>query len=209
MEIEVYTDGSATIASKPGGFGWVLVIDGIKHSEGNGHIPRATNNDAEMEAAIHGLAAVLKFVSEQPDHIRPSVSVTLCSDSQITLGWANGSYRFKQQAKYHRFEILKHLVARLKAKTKWVRGHSGHEWNERCDVLANLGRNNLAPEHGIIKRRRSKKKSIGKEKGQIAVFSYRNMLKIVDFENNLMEDYSAKRHGERQTLMELSLGEDK
>lgn len=152
MKIEVYTDGSATIKTRPGGYGWVMVIDGSKHSEGNGHIPLATNNDAEMEAAIHGLAAALKFVNNQ-QHLWaqgtsiqvPVFDVTLVSDSQITLNWANGTYKFKQEAKYDRFAILKSLMERLNAKTRWVQGHSGDEHNERCDVLANEGRNGPKP----------------------------------------------------------------
>ena len=59
MKIEVYTDGSATTSEKPGGWGYVIVIDGVKHSEGSGRMETATNNDAELEGAIMGLAAAL------------------------------------------------------------------------------------------------------------------------------------------------------
>ena len=55
MKIEVWTDGSATIATKPGGFGWVITLDGKFHSEGSGHLEKATNNDAELMASICGL----------------------------------------------------------------------------------------------------------------------------------------------------------
>ena len=39
MKVEVYTDGSATTKDKPGGYGWVIVIDGKFHSEGSGSLP--------------------------------------------------------------------------------------------------------------------------------------------------------------------------
>lgn len=145
MEILVYSDGSATQKHLPGGYGWVMVIDGKKHSEGNGHIPQATNNDAELEAAIHGLAAVLKYTNTLPTtmtypDMKGVIDITLISDSQITLNWANGTYKFKQEAKMARFEVLKKLMMRLNAKTRWVQGHSGDEHNERCDELANMAR---------------------------------------------------------------------
>lgn len=139
MKIELYSDGSATVASKPGGYGWVLVIDGNKVSEGNGHMDKATNNDAELEGALQGLAAVLKMRIDRKIPI-DAHEVTLVSDSQIVLGWVNGTYRFKQQNKRHKYDQLMHMVRKLNVKTRWVEGHSGDTHNERCDKLANEGR---------------------------------------------------------------------
>lgn len=142
MNIEIFTDGSATVSTKPGGYGWVIVIDGKGHSEGAGPIENATNNDAELEAAIQGLAATLKLINTLPkeDH-----DVTLVSDSEIILGWADGSYRFKQQKKIKKFEQLQWLVKRMNVKTRWVEGHSGNIYNERCDEIANYARKSLIP----------------------------------------------------------------
>jgi ribonuclease HI len=143
MTIEVFTDGSATTKEKPGGWAWVLIVDGQFDSEGSGSIPNATNNDAELEAAIKGLTAA--FVKLHHGHnIIPrsegSYIVTLCSDSEIILKWANGTNRFKQVAKMNQYRILKELMKRMKAHTRWIKGHSGHEWNERCDKLAGAAR---------------------------------------------------------------------
>ncbi|NJO48288.1 MAG: reverse transcriptase-like protein [Leptolyngbyaceae cyanobacterium RM2_2_4] len=139
MKIEVYSDGSATIASKPGGYGWVLVIDGVKVKEGNGHMPKASNNDAELEAAIQGLAHVLKMRLNNQIPIGAH-EIVLVSDSQIVLGWVTGAFRFKQKAKMQKFEQLQYLVRKLNVKTRWVEGHTGDEHNERCDTLANMAR---------------------------------------------------------------------
>ena len=141
VKIEVYADGSATIASKPGGYGWVIVQDGIKVQEGSGRIENATNNDAELEAAIMGLAFVLNMI--RPMSLTPGWAipeVELVSDSQIILGWANGTNKFKQKKKMAKFESLSFLVKRLQVKTRWVQGHSGDEHNERCDKLAGWAR---------------------------------------------------------------------
>ena len=137
MKIEVYADGSATIATRPGGYGWVIVQDGVKVQEGSGRIENATNNDAELEAAIMGLAYVLKMTASMVGELP---EVELVSDSQIILGWANGTNKFKQKKKMKKFESLSFLVKRLQAKTRWVKGHDGDEHNERCDKLAGWAR---------------------------------------------------------------------
>lgn len=146
--IEVYTDGSATTADKPGGYGWVVVIDGKKDSEGSGYMDLATNNDAELEAALQGLKAVKAYVDEFQAAIqinavltdKPLFTVTLVSDSEIILGWTNGKYRFKQENKLDKFRQLQLLVNLMRVQTRWVQGHTGDEHNERCDKLANAAR---------------------------------------------------------------------
>lgn len=145
MKIEIYTDGSATVASKPGGYGYVIVIDGVKHSEGSGGMDKATNNDAELQAAVEGLKSVLLMRVQDPAKYGQA-EVTLVSDSEIVLGWTNGTYRFKQKAKMATFEILKTLAARLRVQTRWVEGHTGDVHNERCDELANIARKKLVAE---------------------------------------------------------------
>lgn len=139
MKIEVYSDGSGTSATRPAGYGWVIVINGDKYKEGYGNLTQGTNNDAELEGAIQGLANVLKIRNENSLTIEAH-EVTLVSDSQIVLGWVDGSYRFKQTAKMHKYQQLQYLVRKLNVKTRWVEGHTGDEHNERCDKLAHLGR---------------------------------------------------------------------
>lgn len=139
MKIEVYSDGSATIATKPGGYGYVICFDGQKIDEGFGYMPTATNNDAELEAAIQGLAQVLKMRIDGKIPIGTH-EIFLVSDSQIVLGWVDGTYRFKQRAKMAKFHQLQHVCRKLNVKTRWVEGHTGDEHNERCDKLANQGR---------------------------------------------------------------------
>lgn len=211
MLLEVYTDGSATVATKPGGYGWVIVVDGQKVSEGNGHMLLATNNDAELEAAIQGLAAAFKLIAKMKQDYTLAMwqelgipDVVLKSDSQIILRWADGEARFKQKSKIKKFEALRALMLKLNARTEWVEGHSGHEHNERCDRLANLGRLNLTEEEfNESKKKKKKIKPVPSTRtGTIALW-YRNTLKIVDLANNLIEDYDPAKHGERQSRLEV------
>lgn len=195
MKIEIYADGSATVATKPGGFGWVLVLDGIKHSEGFGHLELATNNDAELQAAIEGLIAVFKLISSQK---LQKPEVTLVSDSQIILNWASGTHRFKQTNKIKKYQALRALVDKMSVKTRWVEGHSGDEHNERCDKLANMGRKKQEKEEeikGISK--------IGIKKDGVFSIWYKGILKIIDLSANIVEDHNKTLHGKRESKMEV------
>jgi ribonuclease HI len=207
MHIEAYSDGSATTSEKPGGWGYVLVIDGVKHSEGKGHMPGASNNDAEMEAAIQGLAAVLKYLNDwvtgedgRPLGPLPDANVTLVSDSQLILGWASGVYRFKQADKYAKYKQLEFLVKRLDAKTRHVKGHSGDEHNERCDKLANLGRLQKEEE---LKSKPPEQTLIGTKKTGTLCVWYNGILKVIDLDSNVIENHDRITHGTRGGILEI------
>jgi len=73
--------------------------------------------------------------------------VLLVSDSQYTLkgltewrrGWEAKGFRNSKGEIVANLAIWKLLYAaadQRKVRTQWVKGHSGHEHNERCDVLA-------------------------------------------------------------------------
>ena len=209
MHIEVYSDGSATTNETPGGYGWVLVVDGVKHSEGSGHAENVTNNDMELEAAIQGLIAAAKIVwppikvlgnYEAVEIIPPEV--TLVSDSQIILGWASGTYRFKQESKMDKYRQLRALVDRMMVKTRWVKGHSGDEHNDRCDKLANNARKGIATEE-LDKTNPKGDTRIGTKKTGVVSLWYSGQLKIVDFENGIIENYNREVHGKRGSLIEI------
>lgn len=140
MTIEVYCDGSGNTFDSDGGFGWRLVIDGVFHSEGSGYLPRATNNVAEISAAIEGLGAVRSYVVALGLQSENVPSVVLVSDSQLTLGYANGSYRCKALHLTPYYIALKKVFKEVNAVTRWVRGHSGDEHNDACDKLAGAAR---------------------------------------------------------------------
>lgn len=204
MKIEVYTDGSATIATKPGGYGWVMVIDGEKHSEGNGHIEKASNNDAEMEAAIQGLVAAYKFIMDSrianAETSQVDFETFLVSDSQLILGWASGGYKFKQLDKMEKYHQLKGLVARMGVKTRWVRGHSGDEHNERCDKLANEGRTGVKKPEKLVNKEDT---LIGSKKKGVVCIWYKENLKVIDLDTNIVEDYKREIHGPRGSMLEI------
>ncbi len=134
--VDIYTDGACRGNPGKGGWGAILVY-GTKSKEMSGGERNTTNNRMELTGAIEALA-ILKEPCE----------VTLTSDSKylvdaISRGWLD-SWRKNGWRKADRSEVLnvdlwQKLITQLerhKVTFVWVHGHAGHEYNERCDVLA-------------------------------------------------------------------------
>lgn len=142
MEVTIYTDGSARgNPNGPGGYGAVLhYVDskGTLHErELSQGYAKTTNNRMELMAAIAGLEAL----------VRPC-QVTLYSDSQYLVkafnehwidGWQKKKWKRGKNDPVKNVDLWKRLLAAMEpheVKFVWVKGHNGHEMNERCDQLA-------------------------------------------------------------------------
>lgn len=137
MLVEVYSDGSGTSFGNSGGYAFVVVVDGVKVHEDSGGEVNATNNTMELTAALRGL----EYVNSIPEY--RLADITLISDSQLVLGFATGKWNCKKQHLALLAAKLNTIFKMLHVKDKWVKGHSGNEWNERCDVLAGEAREKL------------------------------------------------------------------
>lgn len=200
--IEVYTDGSATTAEHPGGWAFRIVGNGQPIFESSGQMEKATNNDAELEAAVQGL----KFLKEKYDNAGrdpKQEDIYLVSDSQIVLGWASGKFKVKQQAKLEKAKMLRQLVSDMNVIMKWVKGHGTDTHNIRCDKLARNARKGKITKN----KPNSIKTMIGtKKKGTVCLW-YNNTLKVIDLDSNLVEDYDIDAHGQRSSYLGLNTGE--
>ncbi len=120
--VEIYTDGSCFSNPGPGGWAAILVMEGEQWYLSEGE-PRTTNNRMEMTAAIEGLRVV-------PEDRK----VHVFSDSKyvvntMTLGW-------KRKKNLDLWELLDGVAAKRDVTWTWVKGHSGHAFNEKADLLA-------------------------------------------------------------------------
>lgn len=135
-KVEIYTDGSCSGNPGPGGYGAILVCGG-KEKVISGGEAETTNNRMELTAVILAFEA-LKYPCE----------VTLTSDSKyvldgLRLGWAAGwrqrGWRKsdgKPALNPDLWERLLNAIAPHRVTYVWIKGHNGHEYNERCDALA-------------------------------------------------------------------------
>ena len=134
--VDIYTDGACRGNPDPGGWGAILVYNGIE-KELSGGEPQTTNNRMELTAVITALSA-----------LKEPCEVTLTSDSKyvidgITKGWAK-SWKARGWIKGDMtpalnpdlWDALLTQLDRHQVEFVWVRGHAGHPYNERCDVLA-------------------------------------------------------------------------
>ena len=141
VKLTIYTDGACSGNPGAGGYGTVLVYvdsNGIKHEkELSCGYKNVTNNQMELMAVIAGLEALKK-----------PAEVTVISDSKYVVdafnnhwieGWEKKNWKTAGKTPVKNIELWKRL---LKAKEPhnvtfvWIKGHAGHEYNERCDSLA-------------------------------------------------------------------------
>ena len=133
--ITIHTDGACTGNPGPGGWGAILE-SGAHKKELKGGEAHTTNNRMELMAAIAALEALKN----------PS-TVDLHTDSQYLnkginewiRGWKRNGWRTSDKKPVKNADLWQRLdaaVARHRIQWHWVKGHAGHELNERADVLA-------------------------------------------------------------------------
>lgn len=143
MNVEIYTDGSSSPKRGDSGWAWIIAVDGVIRYSDHGGSREGTNNTAELMAAIQGLAALEKVFNAL---VGPGSTVTLVSDSRYVLGMATG--RHAPLVNLDLISRLRGLYDRLCTDARWVRGHSGNPYNERCDSLAKKGRDSARASRG-------------------------------------------------------------
>jgi ribonuclease HI len=137
-KVVIHTDGACSGNPGPGGWGAILE-SGAHRKEINGGEPMTTNNRMELLAAIEGLDA-LKVPSD----------VELYTDSNYLRGgitswikgWKKNGWRTADRKPVKNAELWERLeksASRHKVSWHWVKGHVGHDDNERADELAREG----------------------------------------------------------------------
>jgi ribonuclease HI len=136
--VSIHTDGACSGNPGPGGWGAILAWNDHRR-EIKGGEPHTTNNRMELTAAIAALEA-----------LKVPCAVDLYTDSQylrsgITtwiVTWKRNGWRTadkKPVKNVDLWERLDLLLAQHEVRWHWVKGHSGHDLNERADRLAREG----------------------------------------------------------------------
>ena len=131
MLIKIYTDGACSGNPGKGGYGTILIAE-----DENGRVHKkeitqgfavTTNNRMELLAAIVGLEALR----------RPCVVDAF--NQKWVDGWVKKGWKGANKQPVKNQDLWKRLLEAKKnhnVKFIWVKGHNGHEFNERCDEMA-------------------------------------------------------------------------
>ena len=137
-KVVIHTDGACSGNPGPGGWG-VILQSGAHREELMGGEALTTNNRMELMAAITALES-LKAASE----------VDLYTDSNYLRGgitswiksWKKNGWRTADRKPVKNAELWERLekaASRHTVRWHWVKGHVGHDANERADELAREG----------------------------------------------------------------------
>lgn len=138
-QVHIYTDGAAKGNPGNGGYGIVMELAGTSYKkeyfEGFRH---TTNNRMELLAVI---VALEKLKDSK-------ISALVVSDSKYVIdsvvkGWVFGWEKKGFAGKKNPDLWIRFLQIYRKHKVdfKWIKGHSNHLQNERCDQLAVMASN--------------------------------------------------------------------
>ena len=133
--VEIFTDGACSGNPGPGGFGAILKY-GNEIREISGYETETTNNRMEMMAVIAAL-----------QQLKRPCKVRISTDSQYVVkgmtewlpGWIKRNWLNSQKRPVLNQGLWKSLLQlsrQHKIEWKWIKGHNGNPYNERCDQLA-------------------------------------------------------------------------
>jgi ribonuclease HI len=137
-KVVIFTDGACSGNPGPGGWGAILSI-GAHRKEIQGGETATTNNRMELLAAIKALESLKRPCEVElytdSGYVRNGITSWLA-------GWKRNGWKTADRKPVKNVELWQKLeeVASLhKINWHWVKGHAGHEMNERADELAREG----------------------------------------------------------------------
>ena len=134
----IHTDGACSGNPGPGGWGAILEFDG-RERELSGGEAVTTNNRMELTAAIEALRALkqpaLVELHTDSEYLRKGIT-------EWIHVWKRNGWKTRERKPVKNADLWQALddLTRLhRIDWRWVRGHAGHDINERADLLAREG----------------------------------------------------------------------
>jgi len=136
--IIIHTDGACSGNPGPGGWGAILEFGDVVQELCGGE-RNTTNNRMELTAAIEALRAAPRssVVELHTDSTYVRDGITKWIHNWKRNGWRTAARKPVKNAEL--WQQLEAEVGRHEVHWKWVKGHAGHDGNERADALANQG----------------------------------------------------------------------
>jgi ribonuclease HI len=137
-KVIVHTDGACSGNPGPGGWGAILDYNGTR-KELSGGEAQTTNNRMELMGAISALEAL-----KRPCEVEMHVDSNYVKDgiTKWIHGWKKNGWKTADKKPVKNAELWQRLDDALKlhkVSWHWVKGHAGHDHNERADELAREG----------------------------------------------------------------------
>ena len=137
-QVVIHTDGACSGNPGPGGWGAVLHFKDQEKELRGGELA-TTNNRMEMMAAIQALEAL-----KRPCKVELHTDSTYVQKGihEWIHAWKKRGWKTADKKPVKNEDLWKRLdEARLRHEVdwRWVKGHAGHEYNERADALARQG----------------------------------------------------------------------
>ena len=136
--VTIYTDGACSGNPGPGGWGAILIFQGVE-KEISGYESLTTNNRMELTGVIEALKALKRpcqvVVHTDSQYVQKGMNEWLANWKR--RGWRTADKKPVRNADL--WQELDALVAQHQVEWRWVRGHAGNPGNERADALANQG----------------------------------------------------------------------
>ena len=142
-ELFAFTDGACSGNPGPGGWGVLMLAKNddvvLKERTLNGGEAETTNNRMELTAAIEALNAL-----ERPSAITVVTDGTYVKNGVTSwiFGWKKNGWKTaakKPVKNVDLWQLLDEAQNRHQVTWEWIKGHAGHEENERADELALQG----------------------------------------------------------------------
>ena len=133
--VTIHTDGACSGNPGPGGWGAVLEYAGHE-KELSGAEAETTNNRMELMAAIQALEAL-----KRPSKVRLVTDSVYVKDgvTKWIHGWKRNGWKTAAKKPVKNEDLWRRLdeaARRHDIAWEWIKGHAGHDENERADRLA-------------------------------------------------------------------------
>lgn len=133
--VKIYTDGSCLGNPGPGGYGSVLTYKGHTKELSAG-FKLTTNNRMELLAPIKALESLTEpckvILTTDSQYVRQGIT-------QWIHNWIKNNWKTASKQPVKNVDLWQQLHAqnqKHQIEWHWVKGHSGHPENERCDQIA-------------------------------------------------------------------------
>jgi ribonuclease HI len=143
MDVHIYTDGGCSGNPGPGGWAYIILRERAKDTEilaeKWGSEADTTNNRMELTAALRALEMFSRL------NIAPKQVIVYTDSQYVQKGmsqwigsWKKNGWRTSDKKAVKNQDLWQRLdeaTAPYPVQWKWVKGHFGNRFNERCDRM--------------------------------------------------------------------------